>query len=160
MAFYLSSLTHTHRHTHTHTHARTHTESILVREEKSLFTDSHMIWTCEVGQSSGRRGPMIWSSSLLPQVDNVGNYVQRVLAGGRWLRAPHFPTDGRCWNCVVMTTTRAGGQLATLHNQNTCTHILHNSFIAQNGKEITSFLFCGDLVRWGGGRGRVWWFVN
>ena len=41
-----------------------------------------MIWTCEVGESSGGRGdPMIWSSSLLPQVDYAGITAEGVWQG-------------------------------------------------------------------------------
>ena len=155
MAFYLSSLTHTHRHTHTHTRTHAHRKHFGERGEISLhrFTHDMDLWGRGELWWQGRSYDLVKLST--PPGGLCRYYGRGSLAGGRSLRASASLPD-----CVVMTTTRAGGQLATLHNQNTCTHILHNSFIAQNGKEITSFLFCGDLVRWGGGRGRVWWFVN
>ena len=54
---------------------------------------------------------------------------------------------------VVMTTTAScqPPMTSVTHSQNA----YYTTFIAQKRKEITVFLSFGDLVRWGGGRGRV-----
>ena len=102
---------------HSHTHTRTHTESILVREEKSLFTDSHMIWTCERALILPPSGLLLPLRSLQPRRDP--SYYDG--------RPGYFNARGKkgcaLYHCITCITH-------THKNTNICSNQMANNFIS------------------------------